>query len=509
MANLFEKPIAANPMSEFVGLPLDFIQRTMERRQSKYDVAKADMEAQEDSLLGLKFLPGDRERHMEIQEGFQSRIDSIVDEAGGDYSMVQAPLDRLKREMKREMSYGELGAQGSAYNKAMSKYKILDEMHTKGDIRQGGMNLFNQSMQDHRTQKTASGGFTPFNGYSPATEMNPLEVMHKTINEVVAQSQSDGTKGRSRSRILNGLDNLFRNNPNVVKAMKEEYLTTQKDPTDEGFKEWMTRTTEGIVDAKEYQDKIESKNATGNFTDYQLIGVQRPGSSKGSNKMTGGSMIRPKAWLGLTRESDAFFASEDGKELQAALEHNSGTTMPSDPVERVAWVEDLMEENSTINVPISGDISKVKGAVVNGRLRYNGHIVNEQGEPVDVSEVMAGTDAQNKIFVSGIVEEGDYQGSIVISAPSGTYMQENTDPNIIGSAEFQKNQLDNVAKSLTHNKNVTLHGGEGFPQGTYEIKYDAKTGITRAFQGDELVWGYVWDPVKKKKVIVEPSKTNK
>ena len=384
MANLFEKPIAANPMSEFSGLPLDFIAKSLERRQQKYDIAKADLAAQEESLLGLKFLPGDRERHMEIQGEYDARLDKIVEDAGGDYSMIQGSLDRYKRDLSREMKFGELGAQGSAYTAAMTQSKKLSDMLTEGKISEWGMSKFNAGLQSHKTNRTDAGGWTTFSGYNPSTEMDPVKVMHDTIDEVVARDNSEGQPGRSRDRILTGIGNLFQTNPNINKSLQERFAGIPQDQNNPiSYAQWRQSVIEGVVDAKEFQDRKEDANSSGNLSDTQLIGVQRPQNSKGINLMTGNSMIWAKKLIGATRESDAFIASQEGKDLIKALEYNSKTTMPTDPVARAAWIEELYEQDTRRNVPVSGDITSVKGAVVNGQLRTpEAQILNLKGDKV-------------------------------------------------------------------------------------------------------------------------------
>ena len=490
MANLFEAPIAATPLSEFSALPLDFIARTMQGRQTKYDEAKADMEAQEASLLNLKFLPGDRERHMELQEGYMTTMDTIVENAGGDYGAVQAPLDRLKREMLRDISYGELGAQQSNYTAAASKQEALNKRLEEGKMREGAMGLFTQSMQDHRTTPTESGGFSTFSGYNPATEMNPLGVMHDTIDEVVANYTKDGVESRSRDRINVGIDNLYRNNPEVVRAMKEEYRLQTDQPTQAGFNSWLAKTREGVIDAKQYEkDKTAAAKAakgSDDFSDYQLVGVGRPSGAKGDLSMKDSSMMWAKALTNSTRKSDEFFASEDGQKLIKAMEYNTGTKVPTDPVDRVAWVNKYYNETSTINVPVSGDTSLVGGAVVDGRLRYSGHIIDETGKPVSPDKVMEGVDNQNKLVLTGMVPRGDFMGYAVISAPSGTYMQENTNPDFLRSESYQKHQLDNIARTATHSGTITLHGSAERPDGpvgTFQVEYDSATGKTHLYRG--------------------------
>ena len=113
--SLFDKPIAAKPMSEFVALPLQFIDRTIQRRQAKYDKAQAEIDEIESDFVKSNALPGDAARAREIKDKYHAEIEAMAEAAGEDYSQIAAPMSRLSRRIKRDLSYGELGAQNRAY----------------------------------------------------------------------------------------------------------------------------------------------------------------------------------------------------------------------------------------------------------------------------------------------------------------------------------------------------------------------------------------------------------
>jgi len=510
MANLFEKPIATQPMSEFVGLPLDFISKKLEQKQLKYDTAKADIAAQEDSMLGLKFLPGDRERHMELQGQWDAKLDQIIENAGGDYSQIQAPLDQWKRAMNREISYGELGFQGQNYAAAHSKFKKLDEMLTEGKIREGGLNRFKQSMQTHVTTSTEAGGFSGFKGYSPSAEMDPLGVIHDTIDEVVAQSDENGYDGRTRGRVLSGINNLMRTNPNIMKSLQEQYGVSPKDPNNpETEVEYMNKVIEGVIDAKEYQNKMKDKSVNGvDFMNTTLQHVGLPQRSKGNNKSVGNSMIQAKQLLGITGDADEFIASPEGKELIRALESQGEGKMPTDPTERAAWIDNLANKNRTVSVPIDGKMAPVRGVVVNGKLMNpDAYHVDQEGNPVDSSVITEGKNPKDIAVTRGMVPSGEYMGWIAIVGADGQmYLEENTSDTLLNSKEYQKNQIDLVANTLTHNKTITLRGYGNVEGGTYEARFHKVTpeerekgniDVTTLYKNGEPMYKYFIDPRTK------------
>ena len=96
-----------------------------------------------------------------------------------------------------------------------------------------------------------------------------------------------------------------------------------------------------------------------------------------------------------------------------------------------------------------------------------------------------------------------YPNTLILSCRypvAGLYItSSNTD--LLSSRDYQIGQLDDVEDSITHNKMVTLQGGNGVPAGTFNVKYDSSTGITSLYQGGKEVYGMYVDPRTNKKVI--------
>ena len=504
MANLFEKPIAANPMSEFVALPMDFIERSLNNRQARFDAAKADIEAEETSLLGLKFLPGDRERHMELQGGLESELDAIVDAADGDYSMVQSSLDRWKRKARQEITHGELGAQQRNYTSAMADHEVLRKRQLEGKTKDVGMAMFNKSMQEHTTTPTDSGGYSSFNGYNPSSVLDPFGELNKTAQDVVADSNARGEKGRSRDRILSAVYTRLKTDPQVEKALKEEYAGTDQKMS---YTEYRAQVVEGVVSAKEYQDKSKPSTSNGEFASFTEVGVQRSQRSKGTNTSQGYAMINAKKFIGADNEAKEFANSKEGKRLIEALEYRTGRKAPvGNTVAMSRYIEEAFAENKLEDVPIDGTTAPKHSNLVDSKgnlTQRAAHIEDDSGAVIRPEDIEG--DEKYPPVVIGTVGAGERFGQVVLATNKGTVYVENTSDEFLRSTPYQLNQLDMIRQSVSLEGEVSLKGiPKVLPSGNYTVRYNPKNKETELYQGDTHLYSYYLND--NKKPVISPTK---
>ena len=81
-------PIAADVQSKFIPMPLDLIDRQIQRKQSQYDTAKQAIGASEEALYGVQGMSSDREALADITKSYDEKIEAAIAEAGGDYSRL-------------------------------------------------------------------------------------------------------------------------------------------------------------------------------------------------------------------------------------------------------------------------------------------------------------------------------------------------------------------------------------------------------------------------------------
>jgi len=263
MANMFEKPIAATPMSTFVEMPLQYLEKSLEARQKRHDTALADLDAMHDSLLGVKYLPGDREAAMGEMEKYQKDLDSIADYASerGDYSTVQADLDYVKRRMKKDMNYGALKGYSTAYDRGMEFKKVEDKKYAEGKSSIEGYNLANRALTEHKTTLREDGSYSPFQERYSSVIKDPTMEIQKYVKEIEPATDANGYKYVDEKRIRESVNKYVLTNSGLQRSILEK---VGGDETKyEAYKNFMV---ENIVKNKVRQDRAKLSERGGGGT---------------------------------------------------------------------------------------------------------------------------------------------------------------------------------------------------------------------------------------------------
>ncbi|HEC41861.1 hypothetical protein LCGC14_1339470 [marine sediment metagenome] len=503
MPNLFDKPIAAKPMSEFTALPLQFIDQTIQRRQAKHDKARAEMDEAEDDLYGSKFLIGDAPRNLELREGYEAQMDRIVEAADGDYSRVAAPLNTLKRRIKRDLQYGELGAQTRAYQTAMKQKETMEGLYQTDKIQRTGMDRFLASISKHKTIPTGSGSYSTFQGYTPSNVTDPVKVIQDSVDEINAKFDAEGAKFINRQAIMTNVSNKLRNNPDIIRSLMENYQALGK--TEQTFEQYYTKTIEAVVSDKRYQEILKSLKHKGQTMapGTTILDVQQPRIT-GKSAYTGGSSMYGRALgklLGMnaTKTHDEFIASTEGKRLIEYMQKKSGTIMPKDSyLDQVKWIEDniiIPKQSSIVIGETDPDILEF-AVTSKGFLNYSGAITNKEGKLLDAKEIKSiqgSTEQGNVTRIIGTVKAGGMhpQGSYVLMSKDGEiYFQEPGDPKTLNSQSYNLSQIDNVKLTNTGELDIHLNAGiqdpktgkTVIPRGSYNVRHRLgdKTGAGEA-----------------------------
>lgn len=520
MANLFERPIAANPLSEFVGLPLELLQNSIQRRQHDYDLAKATIEQQRDTLLGTTSSAGDKPRHAAILEELNSKFDAIADEVGGDYSRVKPQLESLTRKIKEEISSrGELGSihRNAA---AMAEYqKDLDDRYSKGDISLAGYQLGLQSLKSHKTELGADNSWTSFRGYSPSPISNVYEVLDKAAKNVQAKYMADGNKIVSIGDVYTAMNSYLKSNPQAMHSLKENFQLSYKgDPkkADKAFEKYVEKELKGIASVNVYQEVRKKTDAEieREYEEEQAAGSgvissnwQVPGLAGSLGYEEGGASILKalgeKLGLGTTEAHNTWVKSAQGRETIKALEQSSGTKFPKNGgyLAQVNWIEDNASAPLKANLEFGRVTDRERKLYMTdeGRLvAPDAPIYNKQGKLLSKKEkaaIYGDGKTGPKPHVIGILREGVgnfTRGSVLIGGNDGEeYIQETVDPRVRRSAGFNLDLIKSTGYTNTGSKkSVTLqnhiinqdNGKVLIPAGTYETKKDPTTGAIKVIQ---------------------------
>jgi hypothetical protein len=495
MANLFEKPIAANPMSEFVGLPMEFIDQAMQRKTEQFHKGKAEVAAQEASLLNLQYLAGDTQRHHELQGQYQQELDNIVESASGDYGNVQGALDVFTRRLKAETSpHGELGAQQSAFNTAMKMKEVEDKKLAEGKSSQEGYNKFLGTIGQHKTVEGSDGGFNSFQGYSSSTIVDPIKAIQDGVDEIKAQYDEEGTESVNSERISANALAKIKGNTNLYRALEERvYGKVDAKGNPVSADAYAQSVIAGVISDKEYEKKITRANADGSGKQstagqiFQKIG--QPKYMQGNMTITGGSvpLLRDlgKKVLGVDswREFEKNLNSPEGRARVDFIEWKTQTKMPTEIHEARNWLIENAGEGKVSQVQARGATPSEQANVDNEGV-FNDQeaaVYDMEGNPLsgkDVNRIQGSsstTDGGGKktTKLTAIMLSGHPPGTkVIVSHDGNTYFQHPSDPKVINSLSYNRALLNMAKDSNTGIVTIQTHIPLGkLPKGTYEVEY--------------------------------------
>ena len=495
MANLFEKPIAANPMSTFAQMPLQYMQASLDRRTKQYYDSKAEVEAQENSLLGLKYLSGDAQRHHELQQQFSDELEQIVENADGDYSNIQHAMDGFTRKLKQEVNYGELAAQQGAYASAMKMKEIEGKKLSDGKSSEEGYAKFMDSISRHQTKNNLDGTFSQFQGYSSSTINNPLKRIQDGVDEVVKNWDEDGMETRTPDRVISNIMNQISGDTGLQKALSERiYGKVDADGNPLKFGDYVQNLVKGVVSDKAYYEKATMKDQYGNnmakMPGMVLKNVGMPNNPTGDTGYTGGSSPILKDFTAILgrdswKEHKSSIASENVQRRIKYIEGKTGDSFPQEDITaQREWLEKYATGGLTGEVTAKGP-SKAEMLLINSRGQLNNTdaaITDMQGNRLKADEVRAiqGTskdqDGGNKVsYVSGVVTSGGMHppGTVVMTSHNGeNYFIEPSDPLIINSPDYSSKLINMASSTKTGKLHTTTRAAIGdIPPGSYEVEH--------------------------------------
>lgn len=198
--NRYFRREAAQP--EFYQEPLDVLAVALDAKQKRYDegLALADTLYQ----TQIKALPQDRARADALISGYQSRIDDIVEQAGGDYSSIQPELYRLKRDIFRDFSPGgeaeSIQTMFGRYNAALEAERKRIGKDITADQLGSLMSWFNKEYQGIGTKDPVTGAYTGM------MEL-PSIAKYVDVNDLVTEY--------GKEIIANKMKNVDPNNPQL------------------------------------------------------------------------------------------------------------------------------------------------------------------------------------------------------------------------------------------------------------------------------------------------------
>ena len=118
-------PIAADVQSNFIPLPIDLLDRQMQREQTKYDTAKSFIGSAQEAVYGVKGMSPDSETLKQITSQYDDEIQKEIESVGGDYGKLKSYSDVLAKKVTKDIMSGHLGAINNNFVKSQNRLKEL------------------------------------------------------------------------------------------------------------------------------------------------------------------------------------------------------------------------------------------------------------------------------------------------------------------------------------------------------------------------------------------------
>lgn len=174
MINRFSRgPIAADVQSEFVPLPLDLIDRQLDRRQGYFDEAKTTIGTAQETWHGVQGVPADTETLRNITSEYDQRILDQLNTVGGDYSQLNSFADELGMDLAKNIRSGYLGGIHRNFIIAQTEAEKLGKLRDENKISEASYNRRLSEIGNFvGTRETPAGGFTTLTVSRPPENMD-------------------------------------------------------------------------------------------------------------------------------------------------------------------------------------------------------------------------------------------------------------------------------------------------------------------------------------------------
>lgn len=220
-------PIAADVQSNFIPLPIDLLDRQMQREQTKYDTAKSFIDSAQESVYGVKVMSPDSETLKQITSQYDEQIQKEVERVGGDYGKLKPYAEQLGQKVKKDIMGGHLGAIHNNFVKAQNRLEELNKLRNSGDIRESTYNKHLSEIQAFGgTVEDGNGGYTTMS-FSPVTKALEFgKVADDYGTEIADQFKPTGEKYIDAKTASDLIEKNLWNNKEVIANAEDEIWNT-------------------------------------------------------------------------------------------------------------------------------------------------------------------------------------------------------------------------------------------------------------------------------------------
>ena len=503
MANLFEKPIAANPISTYAKLPLQFMAQ-MKSRQESEELRSIQMIGQTtNALTSHKALGRDLPKQQEIIQGYENRIGELSEL--DDVHQSAIGLAKLKGEIAGNK---QLQAYNSSYVQGMKERGNLQERYEDKKI---GRGQYSKGLKNLASFETTQDEFGNYSGFTPYNGSNIYDVradLVKIVKGTHEQFDDMGQGYKNKGELRGSINSAIKSNPQYEQAIMENFETlyrpgqggaVQEDKDkNRAYIKYRENLLNEISTDESFQrvDTALAKSGVGSAS--EMLYTDFAGMSTGKiNAMEGGQMATIKSVImditgleGGRKTFDDYTKTDGGKFDINYLEKRSGTKMPSDYLEAVEWVE--KNTSNSVKTGITGEYISPSIALrtINNKGFFTNYkdIRGKDGRVLSKEEVMekvegAQKDANGQVQRSAKVLHrakvgSGYVGRIILQGKDGEiYTKGAEDVDTLKSFKYNNDQITDV-KSAAYNgrktvnlRNSISNGNLVIPSGRYEARH--------------------------------------
>jgi hypothetical protein len=248
----FEKPQGTNYRSSVLQLPYQALLQQGQVMQEQYDAAQAGI-VENDNFLKVAARRDDVARRNELVKAYEDELKAEVDKAGGDYGRLVPFVQQQAKKIKKDLTYGELGAIHKNAQIEAEAQKKYETSRSEGKINPFGYGLGNRSLRTFgATKQLEDGTYSVLNPYTPVKSLDIADTAIKFADKI----KDTDLKGLKISSALEGQYNLFTrskgieynrahvataqhlmSNPEAVANIQEELIAAGKEPTPQNIQE--------------------------------------------------------------------------------------------------------------------------------------------------------------------------------------------------------------------------------------------------------------------------------
>lgn len=498
MANMFEKPLAVNPISQFNPLPLQFMNQLQQQEEAKTMRIQETASMLQDTLFSTGALPGDVARHQELIQEQDNEITQLAN-SEEDFGTIMGKFAAIKSKIMGSARNGELAAINSAYRSGMASREDLLKRYQDGKIKKEGLDNALRVMSSHRTEKDEYGRWATFTPYTPSNEVDPYGTLRKTIQSVNNNAFKSGGAFMETDQIAETIRGTMDLNPEIERSIREDFLATYNGPNDmktkmESYEFYKNHKINTLINQEQYDALSKASSAGESFF---MQNFAAPSKGKSTVKGTSASLVKEiGSWMGFEtkKEFDNWKNSEAGRLEISNREDSTQSKMPTNFRDAVKWLEETDNQENVFTVRVNPVPDKEKYGLINKdgfMVGENAIRRKESNEFLDadyIKENILGTDdkTKQKAFVVGKIteENSELEGNYVIKGKDGKdYVMENYNVKDKLDDSYMQRQLELVTKKeiKTGIMDVTLPSSMNaykmvIPQGTYEVRTDRKNG---------------------------------